>query len=49
MRNVASNSHVKGHPERYKKRGEWNYNDFGIDLADKVADNSATSDATITD
>jgi len=49
VRNVASISHVKGHPERYKKRIDWNMNDYGIDLADKAADDSVIPDARISD
>ena len=49
VRNVATISHVKGHPERYKERGMWNMNDFGIDLADKVADNTVSPGGRITD
>jgi hypothetical protein len=49
VRHVASISHVKGHPERYKKRSDWNLNDYGIDLADKVADESVMPDARISD
>ena len=49
VRNVASISHVKGHPERYKIRTDWNMNDYGIDLADKVADDTAIPDARISD
>jgi len=49
VRNVATVSHVKGHPERYKERRDWNMNDYGIDLADKVADESVKPDARISD
>ena len=49
VRNVATVSHVKGHPERYKERRDWNMNDYGIDLADKVADESVMPDARISD
>ena len=49
VRNKATIAHVKGHPERRKKKRDWNVNDFGIDLADRVADDSIASDAEVSD
>jgi hypothetical protein len=49
VRKSANIAHVKGHPERYKSRGNWNMNDFGIDLADKVAGDLISPDSKISD